>query len=569
MNQVRDLVAIYRKYFRSSKRTLVTIWLFTSLTTIVASISPRIFGEIVDNMAQKDIKGLVSTLVIYMSLNILSVFLSNLSQRATKRFIVSAANGIKKNLYGCIVAFNSCTFDKYTEGELIARIDGDADQVTSYFSDFAMNITNTLFSLVFSSAMILTISKRNTMIALLNLPISILINVIVKTKYYSINQKMANFRDRYFAFISESFRNHHNIKSFVLEEEFRERFNKRTDQGIAIKMDEIKLENRVELTKNILGNVLNIAMLYVFGVLIHNGELTIGSMVAFNTYSGLFFSAINSIASLNMAANKIKVSAERLTQIEGEGKESYSDLHDIERIVSMECRDLSFGYEPSTNVLNRFSLRITTPGVYGIVGKNGTGKSTLVKLLMRLYRVPDGRIILNDNDINDISPKSLRSAIGYMSKNAFILNDTIYNNIAVVAPDVSQGTVVSLCKEVGLDDYFSTLENGYNTVLGPTGITLSSGQQQRLCFARMLLLDRSMYLLDECTSDLDGVAEISFMQSIRSLSYKAIVLVITHKPSTIKECDRIFVVEDGGVAEHGTYEELLQQSSRFARMFHC
>ncbi|MDO5376836.1 MAG: ABC transporter ATP-binding protein [Clostridia bacterium] len=228
---------------------------------------------------------------------------------------------------------------------------------------------------------------------------------------------------------------------------------------------------------------------------------------------------------------------------------------------------VDFGYSSDVPVLRDVSLSIAKPGLYGFVGQNGCGKSTLVKLLLRFYDYDAGSIRYNDIDMMDLSMAEIRRNYTYIAKEPFILKDTLLNNILLADARQLPEEVKRACERAGLAAYVGSLPEGYDTVLNEGGSSLSSGQKQKINMARMMIKKTPVYILDEVTSDLDGVAEKEIMGIIREVAQSAIVLFITHRAAPLMECDRIYVMSEGHIVADGTHAELLERNELYREMF--
>jgi ATP-binding cassette subfamily B protein len=286
-----------------------------------------------------------------------------------------------------------------------------------------------------------------------------------------------------------------------------------------------------------------------------NGILSIGNMVSFNTYAGRFFEATSKILSLNITANTIKISLERLESLFNSTIEDTSAGLNIDAIRTVQIDNLQFGYTESLIFAN-LSVLIESPDLYAIIGENGCGKSTFLKLLLRMYDITDKKILINNIDINKIALFSLRNEISYASKQGYLINDTILYNILLGNNDVDLDEVISLCQKVGLHDYIVSLPDKYDTEIDDYGSILSSGQKQRLYLVRALLRKASLYLLDEITSDMDVFTENEILSLIQEKAESAIIIMVSHREMPIKQSKRVLNFTSTGVSFQGTFEEL-------------
>jgi ATP-binding cassette subfamily B protein len=293
-------------------------------------------------------------------------------------------------------------------------------------------------------------------------------------------------------------------------------------------------------------------------------------MVSFNTYISNLFSSISEVLGLNISKQKVMISLNRVDEIMSESSEEkiFSDNDFSLKDIDIEGKNIYFKYsEKDKLVLKNLSFKISSFGFYSFVGKNGCGKSTIAKLLVKLYDTDYGELNLNGDRYEDIEKENLRKNITYVQKEDFFFNDTILSNIKFANPNVSDKEVIDICKKINLDEYINTLSERYETIIGEGASIFSSGQKQKLSIARALLRNSKIYIFDEVTSNLDGKSEKLVVSIIKELSKNSVVFFISHKVSSIIESDEIFLIDGGVVAERGDHNYLIQNSKLYCELF--
>ncbi len=300
-----------------------------------------------------------------------------------------------------------------------------------------------------------------------------------------------------------------------------------------------------------------------------SGTLTIGKLIAFNALLAYFFEPVRNLICLQPMMQASIAAFERLSDIldlpyESNEKEK---LKLLELKESININDLTFSYGERPPVFKNLSLNIKAGEKVAFVGESGCGKTTIAKLLLKLYSAEAGQILIGEKDINDISINSIRSRTSYVSQNTFLFSDTILNNITMRNTDYSIDEVNEVSKICKIDDFINSLPSGYNTYLEENGNNLSNGQKQRIAIARALIRRPDIFILDEATSNLDALTEYDITSTIEDLYSNITTIIIAHRLNTIVNCDRIFVMDNGHITECGSHKELLAKKGKYFRMW--
>ena len=560
---------LYKKYFKGSNNSITFLIILITISTIIGSLSPYLFGIVIDALVSKNIKLLPLILGLYVLILIISSILVSFQSFLKGKIQLRLSNAIKEHLFSNVTFFRSSTKDKYPTGELINRINGDSGIVVSFYIDMVTSIMTIAVSMSIAVFFLLKISPANAGIALLNFPLVFILNTIHKKPLKQIEKEENILRDNLSSFQYESIHNHQHIKTFRLENVMISKFKKYLNQEYVIYRKDFGIKFRLNTLREICTQIINYAMLYVFAMFIADGSMTIGNMVSFNAYTERLFQGISQIMELHVTSIQVGVSLERLNMIEDEECETIEDNKDVApAFSSISMKNVSFSYlENEQKVLDGITINIKKPGFYCIVGRNGCGKSTTAKLLMRFYDCKDNSLFINGIDLKKIPIQQVRENIVYVSKDTCIFNDTILNNLLIADPDCDFSQIVQYSKLVGLHDDITKTTEGYNTMLGDNGLRLSSGQMQKLNFIRALMRNGKLYILDEITSDLDGAAEQDFVYYIREIAKKYIVILITHRISSVINSDRTYVLSDGKVESQGTHGDLIRSSALYRELF--
>lgn len=565
------LRTFYKEYFYLKKQLILLIILIL-ISTLLSCLSPYIFGVLIDLITYKDTYLMIRVLVIYILLNLLTSILGQIQNLIRNTTIEKLCNNIKIKLFNKITYFKFESRDKYNTGELVNHIEGDCTQIINYYFDLFTNLIIIVANISIAICFLLRLSIENTVIVLANITLVLIINAVNKKRLKNIKNRLNELGDNYNNFVHESIHNNKYIKSFLLEKKEFLMFKKYKETEYSILKENFFFQEKVNFIKNLGFNIGNFMMLLFFALFIASGKLTIGSMVSFNSYMTRLYSAISQILSLNIMSVSVKLSMERIYQITNEKCEEISDVVNfskLQNINKLEIKNLTFSYpkEKDKIILNKISFEINRPGLYCIVGSNGCGKSSMLKLVMGLYTCTRNQILINNNDIQDITIFELRNNIVYLTNDVYIINDTIENNILIANPNCNHQEIINACKDVGLHDDIIKFEKQYNTIIGVNGVSLSNGQWQKLNFARALIKKGSLFLFDEIDSDLDGKADAKLIMNIKQIAINNIVILITHRVTSLKYAKEIYVMDKGDIKNSGSHQYLLHNSQEYRRLF--
>ena len=528
------------------------------------------FNYYISKQLETDIS---STLIIVVSIVIFFFLMKNIFNYLALYNITFVKNGLLKklreNLYSKVLLMPISYFLNKKKGDLMSRITADILEIqTSYLSILELMVREPL-TILFTLIVMFTISPSLTLFVILFIPISGFIISIIGKKLRKDSKEVQQQQSNFLSIIDETISGQKVIKSFISESFFMKKFDE-------INNLLFRYSNKVVNRKNLAGPFSEFMGILVIGVLLWFG----GKMVLINAsisgttfivFMGLAYNILTPAKNLSKSFYSIKkgnAAAERVFEIIEYSKE----INDQGRSIDMNefkdkirFNDLEFSYGES-KIIDKLSFTINKGESIALVGSSGSGKTTIANLLNGFFNANSGNIIIDGINITDIKRESLYKNISIVTQESILFNDTIFNNIKIGNLDSNREDIISAAKEANAHDFIKDQVNGYDTVIGDYGNKLSGGQKQRLTIARAMLKSPSILILDEATSSLDSESEKKIQDAINKLMYGKTSLIIAHKFSTIKKCDKIILIDKGRIVAQGTHDELINSNSLYKNM---
>lgn len=561
---LRDFV---RRYIRKEWKSLTILVGLIFLGTVFENFSPYLYGKMLDAIVGADLRALTGLILFYALMSILTQLLSMVEGYRGQKVSFEISNDVRRDLFWHLVTMKHRHYCTYDTGELMNRLNGDAEGIVGFCLDIITGIIQIIIEISVSLYFILTMSLKLSTVALFYIPMSFLLTMGMRKYYKALAERQKEFGDRYYSFQNRVFSNNEGIKSFMLEKNVFAELECFLRQQFNLLRESIRLNNVKRLLGFLIQLVSSLAIIYISAVLIGKGWITIGVMVSFNTYMNKLFGSISQLFSFRLSKETVDVSLDRVRELtEAETEEIVFGSCALEG-KKLCMHQVSFSYEPDQPVLRQCSLTLEKTGLYGFVGQNGCGKSTAAKVLANFYTDYEGDVTIDGISYRTLTPWDIRSKITYVQKEEFFYNDTLRNNLIFGDSRISDRKLEEACREVGMLEFVRQLPEGFDTSIGEDGQIFSSGQKQKLSIARALLRSTPIYIFDELTANLDGGAEKEIMGLLKKLSMHHMILFINHKPSVSEFCDKIFVMEEGKVADVGSHEELLRRNEMYRTMF--
>lgn len=559
-------------YLKPYKLKVVIVLILLIFVMVCGLLNPYLLKIAIDKfIANKNLNGLVFIGVGMLVYNFFSMLASRLRMNMMASITNKILLTIRQELYSHIQKLSFAFFDSRPVGKILARVVGDVNSLQQLFTNSITNLIPELLNLICVGIIMISMNARLALATMAILPLLMvgifLIQTISRKKWQSFRQKRSNMN----AYTHEDFSGIRVVQSFAGENRTSKTFEDLVTQMNDAFVSAVKLNDLFGPLVNISWG-LGTCIVYYASVKIMkvDSSVTIGTVVAFGSYIGMFWRPIMKITNFYNTLITNFAAAERIFEIM-DIKPDIVNIHDAVLMPKIkgqvEFKNITFGYEDGTTVLNNVSFKVTQGETIALVGATGAGKTTIVNLISRFYNTDKGQILIDGKNIAEVELESLRSQMGIMLQDTFLFSTTIKENIRYGRLDATDDEVIAAAKAVNAHEFIMKLENGYDTEVNERGSRLSVGERQLISFARALLANPRILILDEATSNIDTFTERMVQRGIKKLLFGRTSFVIAHRLSTIRDADRIMVIDDGRIAECGNHSELIKLKGHYYNLY--
>lgn len=560
-------------YVLPHKNKMLGVAFLMLSSSALTMLLPLFFQQVMDySIPNKDMK----SIVIYSILTILvGLYAAVAMSLKTKNMSIVGQNiihDIREDLFKHLQKLPFSYYDDRPHGKIQVRVVNYPNSLSDLLSNGIVNTLTELCNLVFIILFMLMIDVKLTLICLCGLPVLIGILLLLQKRQRRAWQIQSNKQSNLNAYISESINGIRVTQSFVRENTNANIFDKLSKDSRKAWMRAQKYNFTLQPSVDMISSVTT-SLIYLLGVRWIFGldsTMTAGILVAFTSYISKFWSPITTLASFYNSLLTAVSYLERIFEtidepVLVEDAPDATPMPEINGVI--EFKDVSFSYEEGHKILNKVNFKANQGETYAIVGPTGAGKTTIVNLISRFYNVDSGQILIDGVDISKTTLKSLRTQMGVMMQDSFIFGGTIMDNIRYGNMEATDEDVIRAAKTVCAHDFIMEMEKGYHTEVNERGSRLSAGQRQLISFARAILADPKILILDEATSSIDTETEILLQQGLARLLEGRTAFIIAHRLSTIKNADCIMYVAKGNILEKGTHDELMALQGEYYKLY--
>lgn len=559
------------KYMKKYKGKMILALVLSVFAAISGLLGPLITQYALDHtIPQKNIGQLILLSLLLAATLAISIAFSNIRSRIMTVVGQDIIFDIRTDLFAHLQKLPFQYYDDRPHGKILIRVVNYVNSVSDMLSNGVINVILEFLNMLFILIFMLFVNVKLTLVVLSGVPLFAAVIMLIKKKQRKAWQDVSNKSSNLNAYLQENITGARITQAFTREEENQEIFERLSDRHRKSWMKAVTYSNLVWPSVDNISTLVRAALFAIGLLLMSPASVSLGTIAAMTSYASSFWQPILNLSNLfNNFINNIAY-LERIFEtldepVTVDDKDGASDIKEI--VGNIKFNNVTFAYEEGKNVLENLSFDVKAGESIALVGPTGAGKSTIVSLISRFYNVQNGKITIDGQDISEVTLHSLRSQMGIMLQDSFIFSGTIYDNVRYGRLDATEDEIVQACKTVCADEFISEMPYGYKTEVNERGSKLSGGQKQLIAFARTLLCDPKILVLDEATSSIDARTERLLQQGLQRLLEGRTSFIIAHRLSTIKNCDRIMYINNKGITECGSHDELIAKKGDYYHLY--
>lgn len=557
------------QYIKPYKGLFILEIIITLISTVLGVIIPLLSAKTILYLTEGKLNILLVIATITLIFEVTTVIFQNLNTLIFTKIFEKINLSIQSNLIKEIFKLETEEFDKNNTGVFIQRLKVDAREISTIFT----SLNTSIFSAISSIGVLITIFILNK-IMFLFLIFGMICNFIIKeqrvVKLTNIRKKYKEIDETTTGIVNEFIRGIRDIKVLNCKDNSIEQITDNINKSIDNKIESAKISFRFNVWADNFYAIFKFLFIALGCFLVNINNLTIENFVIIYMYKNDSLYLINEIIRIIDSLEDFNISASRVFEFinsQKYKKEHYGNVHIKEFKGSITFNNVNFSYNPKNKVLKNMNFKINPNETIGFVGKSGSGKTTVLSLINKMYNVNDNMIFLDNYDINTLDESSITNNITLVTQNPYIFNMSIKDNLKIVSKKASLSKIKEVCKIACIHDFIMSLPDKYDTKIGEGGVALSGGQRQRIAIARALLRNTKIILFDEATSALDNETQNLIQKSINNMKGDYTIIIVAHRLSTIINADRILFLDDGKVKDEGTHKELLKKNKDYKYLY--
>ncbi|MDD6094198.1 MAG: ABC transporter ATP-binding protein [Clostridia bacterium] len=570
LSVIKTLFSFVKKYKFSVILIFISMGLMSALSVISPYVSSEFFYDKVLTEGGEFYGQVLLVIGLIVSLKVISLLVEMVSNIIQARVVPKFVYDLKKTIFLAVEKMSLSFFTNRRTGSLMNQVNGDANTIYWFFIEGLPYLIINILQTAAVVCVVFFIDWRLALIALAFCPLAILFSKYLFNSMNKLHARRYSASRSMSGVLSDVLAGVRVVKAFSREKDEIERFDKRSDAEAKASQNVNVFSGIAFPSLSFLFVISSALVTAIGGYFVITGQMTYGKLLAFTAYTAMLYSPLNFFVNITQSITNCFNATFRLMEV----MDAEPDVVEAENPVSPEnitgrvtFDRVSFGYDKTRRVINDVSFDIEAGGTIGIVGHTGAGKSTIVNLLIRLYDPDEGTIMLDGINTRDLSFKAIRDNIAIVSQETYLFHGTILDNIKYAKPDATNEEVITAAKISGAHDFIMKLPDGYETEIGWGHKDLSGGERQRVSIARAILRDPKILILDEATSAMDTKTERSIQTALEKLCRGRTTIMIAHRLSTLRGCDKLLVIEKGRVAEAGTHKELIEKRGIYFKLY--
>ena len=568
--QTAGLVRRFIQYYKPHKKLFILDMCASVAVALIGVVYPIITRTMLNTLIPEKKYAMIIILgLTLLAMYVAKMLLNYFIQYKGHMMGVYMQATMRSDLFDHLEKLPYSFYDHHETGKIMSRMTNDLFDVVELAHHGPENLIISTLSIIVSFAYLMSINVWLTLIVFACVPFLVVISVSLRKKMRQAFRDSRSAMAEINASMENSISGIRVTKAFTNADKEKEKFEEGNKKYKTARKDSYSAMARFHSGNTFVTDIFNVVVLIAGGLFLYDGQIRFGDYSAFIVSINMFIGPVMTLINFMESFENGVTGFERFCEImDAEPERDAADAQDAGKLQGhIEFRDVSYAYDTDKRVLRHVNLDIPQGKKFALVGPSGGGKTTICHLIPHFYDVVSGEILLDGKEIHSLTLDSLRRNIGIVQQDIYLFNDTMRENIRYGKLDATEEEIVEAAKRANIHDYIMSLPNGYDTNIGERGVRLSGGQKQRLSIARVFLKNPPILILDEATSALDNTTEILIQKALDELCVGRTTLVVAHRLSTIKNADEIAVVDDGGIIEQGTHDDLMKQDGMYRSLY--